>query len=108
MKKLKDKLIRWLGGYTMADMLVRTRPVKVRTFESDVRTLTVKHEVRLDMLEAYPDYIENYAKKDMAYRLGDRLMEDGLIKFSSREAQGVGGCRFIEVRADVKAIVPYE
>lgn len=108
MKKLKDKLIHLLGGYTKKDMMVRTRPVKVRTFESDIRTLTVKHEVRLDMLEAYPDYIENYAKKDMAYRLGDKLMEDGLIKFASREAQGVGGCRFIEVRADVKVIVPYE
>ena len=108
MKKLKDKLIHLFGGYTKEDIMIRTRPVKVRTFESDVRTLTVKHEVRLDMLEAYPDYIENHAKKDMVYRLGDKLMEDGLIRFTSREAQGAGGCKVIEVRADVKVIVPYE
>lgn len=108
MKKLKDKLIHLLGGYTKEDIMVRTRPVKVRTFESDVRTVTIKHEVRLDMLEAYPDYIENYAKKDMVYRLGDKLMEAGLIRFTSREAQSTGGCRLIEVRADAKVIVPYE
>lgn len=108
MKKLKDRLIRWLGGFTKEDMLVRTRPVKVRTFESDVRTLEVKQVLRRDMLALYPDYIENYAKKDMVYRLGDRLLEDGLVLVTSNESELCDSDERIEVRARLKVVVSYE
>ena len=106
--KLKDKLIHLLGGYTKEDMMVRTRPVKVRTFEFDVRTLEVKQVLRRDMLALYPDYIENYAKKDMVYRLGDRLLEDGLVLVTSNESEFCDSDERIEVRARLKVVVPYE
>ena len=84
--------------------MVRARPVKVRTFDCDVRTLAVKQVIRRDMLAMYPDYIENYAKKDMAYRLGDKLLEEGLVLVTSNES---GLSDSIEVRAMLKVIVPY-
>lgn len=108
MKKLKDKLIHLLGGFTTEDMMVRTRPVKVRTFESDVRTLEVRQVIRRDMMAMYPDYIENYAKKDMVYRLGDRLLEDGLVLVTSNESELSDWDEHIEVRARLNVVVPYE
>ena len=108
MKKLKDKLIRILGGFTTEDMMVRTRPVKVRTFDCDVRTIEVKQVIRRDMIALYPDYIENYAKKDMSYRLADKIIEEGLAICTSNQPDTSSADEHIEVRMRMKVIAPYE
>ena len=106
MKKLKDKLIHLLGGLTTEDMKVRTRPVKVRTFESDVRKIEVKQIIQRHWLELYPDYIENYAKKDMAYMLADKMIEEGLALYTNNQFSSADD--HIKVRMWVNVIVPYE
>ena len=84
MKKLKEKLIRWLGGYTEKDIMVRTRPQRVEISRFSIRTLKTKQIMRRDMLETYPDYF-GHAKKDMAYTIGDKMMEEKLIEFGTSQ-----------------------
>ena len=82
MKKLKDKLIHWFGGYTEEDIMVRTRPQRVEVSRFCIRTLKLNKIIRRDMLEIYPDY-QDHAKKDMAYMIGDKMMEEKLIEFGT-------------------------
>ena len=104
MKKLKDKLIHLFGGYTESDMLLRARPVKVRTFDSDIRTIRVRSVLRNDMIEAFPDCAEN-AKKDMAYRIGDNMLNEGLITIESSQSTTVADST--EITETAKVLVPF-
>lgn len=82
MRKVKDWLIHKLGGYTFNDMLVRSRPVQCRVTQSEIRTLKIKRILRAETM-ATPAYQLEHARKDMANRIADKMLEDGLISFSS-------------------------
>ena len=103
MKKLKEKMIHWLGGYTHEDVMIRTRPERVTVSHACIRTLKLNHMIRKDMLERYPDYHE-HAKKDMAYMFGDKMLEEGLIEFGSKQENP----ETIIITALAKILVPTE
>lgn len=101
MKKLKDKLIHMLGGYTHKDMMIRTRPERVAVSRFSIRTLKLNKMIRKDMLGVYPDFQE-HAKKDMAYMIGDKMLEEGLIEFGNRNEDP----ETIIITALAKIVVP--
>lgn len=89
MKKLKDKLIHMLGGLTEEDIRVRTRPVRVGIFQSEIETLRIGNSINPEMLQIYPEYIDK-SKQDMANRLADEMIERKLVKFEiKQENQGM-------------------
>ena len=103
MGKLKDKLIRKLGGYTEEDIIIRTRPQRVAVSKFSIRTLKVCQSINQDVLTMYPDYI-NHAEKDMAYQLADKMREERLIEYISKEESP----KLITVTAIAKVVAPYE
>ena len=84
MKKLKDKLIHLLGGMTEEDIRIRTRPVRVGIFQSEIETLRVGNSINHEVLQIYPEYIDR-SKQDMAYKLADEMIERQLVKFESKQ-----------------------
>jgi len=101
MKKLKDKLIRLLGGYTHEDVMIRTRPERTYVSRFSFRTLKVNQTFMKEVLEVHPDY-EEYVRKDLAYVIGDKMLEEGLIEYISRKEEP----ERIIVTALAKVVVP--
>lgn len=101
MKKLKEKLIRLLGGYTHEDVMIRTRPERVAVSRFSIRTLKVNQMFMKEVLEVHPDY-EEYVRKDLAYVIGDKMLEEGLIEYISRQEDP----ERIIVTALAKIVVP--
>lgn len=83
MKKLRDKLINLLGGYTYEDVMIRTRPERTYISRFSIRTLKVNQMFMKEVLEVHPNY-EEYVRKDLAYVIGDKMLEEGLIEFMSK------------------------
>lgn len=81
---LKDKLIHMLGGLTEEDMMIRIRPFPVSVSRFSIRTVKICQILRPDMMKLYEDYI-NVTKKDMAYCLADKMLDECLIEFSSAQ-----------------------
>ena len=81
--KIKDKLIHLLGGLTEEDAIVRTRPV-ISISRFSMETLRVQHIVRQEMLQRYPEYMDR-VHNDMTYRIADRMLEEHLVEFVSKE-----------------------
>lgn len=84
MSKLKDKLIRLLGGLTEADFIVRSRPVRVGIQHFSMETLSVCQIVNTDILQAYPEYMD-YVHNEMMYKIADEMMEKKLVEFKSKQ-----------------------
>lgn len=84
MKKLKDKLIHLLGGMTEEDIRIRTRPVRVGIFQSEIETLRVGRQINAEIIRDYPEYMDN-AQRDMAYKLSNEMLERQLIKFDNKQ-----------------------
>lgn len=103
MKKIKDELIHWLGGMTEEDVRVRTRPVRIMVSNYSIRTLKVCKLIRKDMVAAYPECTEN-AKKDIAYQMADKMIEEKLIEFSSADEDSFA----IRMSALARIVVPME
>jgi hypothetical protein len=103
MMKIKEKLIHMLGGLTEEDVMIRTRPQRVAVSRFSIRTLRVCQIVRPDMLDGCPDYME-HVRKDMAYQIGDKMTEECLIEFSSKEETP----DMIRVSALARIVIPTE
>lgn len=103
MEKIKDKLIHLLGGYTFCDMLIKTRPMHVRTEQCPVITIKVGNVIRKDRHYSWTEYMD-LAKKDMAYKLGDTMLKESLIEFRTREEQP----DTFTLTALVKVVAPLE
>lgn len=84
MKKLKDKLIHLLGGMTEEDIRIRTRPVRVGVFQSEIETLKDDRKIYADAARDYPQYMD-FSKRNMASELANEMIKRNLIKFESEQ-----------------------
>ena len=104
MKKLKDKLVHMLGGFTEEDVRIRTRPVRCAVSRFSIRTLKVHQVIRPEVLAIYPEYMDS-ARKDIAFQLAEKMIEENLIEFSSKQESESD---MIRVTALAKIVVPTE
>ena len=103
MKKLKEKLIHWLGGYTHEDFMVKTRPERSYISRFSIRTLKLNKLCRNDVITNSPEFM-NKKKRDMAHMIGDKMLEEALIEFwSSQEDPDM-----LKIMALAKIVVPTE
>ena len=72
--KLKEKLIHWLGGYTY-----QTHQ-NVNIVHCPARMVTLKIESYFNPYEK-EEYMKEYIKKDLAYKLGEKMLNENIITF---------------------------
>jgi len=73
--KLKEKLIHWLGGYTY-----QTHQT-VNIVHCPTHVVTLKVESYLSPYEK-GEAMKEYIKKDLAYKLGEKMLDENIITFS--------------------------
>lgn len=93
LQKLKDKIIRKLGGYTLEDV---SRTEHITACEAPVQELKVGCSVRINagcsvrimedrcrdaIAVTQRDMIIKHAKETLAYEIGKQLMDCGSIKY---------------------------
>ena len=92
--KIKDKLIKCLGGFTLKEYDEKI------AIEEDKPSLNKFDTVYSD-IKAY--YIDNdsllYDKTQLARRIGERMLDNGLIDFTIKQKRDAIGGRVYEVRA---------
>ena len=83
LQKLKDKIIRKLGGYTLKDV---SKTDYITACDVPIQTLKAGCSVRV-MAGRWPDVIAvnqkaiEHAKETIAYEIGRQLMGNGAIKY---------------------------
>ncbi len=82
MKKIKEKLIHWLGGYTLSDLPTERKFEIVTTSAPLVTLRAVSHAPTWTTLDE--DDIK-YIKKDLAYQLADDMVNNKMIVFDERQ-----------------------
>ena len=82
LKRLMNKLIHRLGGYTFQDMLKASRPSPVGISKHDIQTIRVCQTIPPDMLSIYPEIVDK-AKDAIACRISERMLAENLIQFRS-------------------------
>lgn len=73
--KLKEKIIHWLGGYTY-----QTHQT-VNIVHCPTRVVTLKVESYLSPYEK-GETMKEYIKKNLAYKLGEKMLDENIITFS--------------------------
>jgi len=91
MKKLKNWIIKKLGGYTCDEYTslnrIRGSMPKIETIQLDYSTLKAVRIV--------PNIITIYAQKDIAREFGEALLENNLIKWFIKDDEICGIIRVI-------------
>lgn len=75
--KLKEKLIHWLGGYTY-----QTHQT-VNIVHCPTHMVTLKAESHFSPYER-EEAMKEYIKKDLAYKLGEKMLDENMITFSEK------------------------
>ena len=101
MKRIKEEIVHLLGGYTQEDIRIMTRPQRVAVSRFSIRTLKVCQTINTEVLALYPEYMD-HARKDIAYQIADKMIDEGLIEFRSIEE----GYNLVKVSALSKIVVP--
>ena len=111
MDKLKNWLIKKLGGYTTADMLTHSvyRPVQFKTEEKRIETIRAKY--RIPPHWGYDlDLAEKVAKEDITMRIVEKMKESGAIRFvdNARMEEVEGPEWHMEITGTVQVVIPQE
>ena len=104
--KLKDRLIRWLGGYTPAEWqreISAMRGARGSLYLGAVRLLPIRVECR-QILRAPVYGNDKLTRENMAYKLAACMLERGLIAYEVEENED----RPPELRARVTVYPPEE
>lgn len=112
MEKLKNWLIKKLGGYTTADMLAQSayRPVQFKTEEKRIETIKAKYRIPPDFGQFVYGTPDEMAKGEILHRLMMKVQECGAIKFEDtarmEEVEGPEWHR--EIIGTIQVVVPQE
>ena len=81
-KQMQNRLYREIKRRMIAETAMKF-PVPVHIEHRNFDTLAVRHYVNKNMVP--PEYTE-YIKRNMAHQLADKLMDEGYIKYCTRES----------------------
>lgn len=89
---IKNKIIHWLGGYTPAEYskVAEDEEPSIHRLEqvyADIKSYMVDDDSLI------------YDKMQLARRLGERMLDNGLIDFTIKQKRDTLGARIYEVRA---------
>lgn len=92
MNKFKEKVIKWLGGYTPKEYKTAAEEElpsinRLETVYSDIKSYTVDADNLI------------YDKTQLARKIGERMLDNGLIDFTIKQKRDDIGGRIYEVRA---------
>ena len=111
MDKLKNWLIKKLGGYTTADMLAQSAYHPVQFHVEQPRIETIKAGFRIPPHWGYDlDLAEKTAKEDIAMRIVEKMKESGAIRFidNARMEEIEGPVWRREIIGTVRVVIPQE
>ena len=77
MKKWKEKLIHWLGGYTS---IIEARPHTIITSTAPLIRLKVSYKIPYE----FPEYMA-YVKRELAEKLADNIIENRMIMIDTND-----------------------
>ena len=117
LQKLKDKIIRKLGGYTLEDVSrtehITACYVPVQTLKAGCTVRIMEDRCRDVIAATRKDMAIKHAKETIAYEIGKQLMDSGAIKyhmpdneFDNTRRDLVGILHFID-REDPAASIAY-
>ena len=99
--KIKEYLIKNLGGYTFPEYAARQVPV-IKTEQHPVVTIAAKHEYNPLMYHTDNDLTEHI----LTQQICESLREKGLIEFSKDNAFDGWGVPIVTTQARVRVIDP--
>ena len=90
MKKLKEKLIRWLGGYTS---LIEAQPHTIITSTAPL----IKLRVRYKMLYDFPEDT-TYIKRELTKKLVNNIIENHIVMIDTNDDEVTATLYVADVR----------
>ena len=79
MKKIKNKIIKWLGGYTQ-DELVEQKKIKFCRVEKQFYPIAAEFAVDAKYKELEPDVLE-FVKHNLCYKIADFMFKYNLLYY---------------------------
>ena len=99
LQKLKDKIIRKLGGYTLKDV---SKTEYITACDAPVQMLKVGCSVRvMEGRSSENQMAIDHAKETIAYEIGKQLMDNGTIKYHMQDNE------FDNTRRDLVGILHF-